>query len=275
MDLCDCVNKHPQQEPGTSVRTLTINFQEQTDKVKQESAHKGKITKEPRANLYITMERHHEEEQQRRRRTTSFNLTTMRNGSTSASASNESNSWTTNDGTSTSEAQTSATSTSTPPTAQPPQQHAKQPLIPVKLKHQVTKVVEKASDSFGYYVGIEAIWHVGLFATCYRYRPLVYISKNTKYGKMIVEKIQQQMHSRMSPSSSSSSTSSSTTTSRLQSILGQLSSSGKNHQRTLVAISEWFFFNKVIGIPLWPTKVALASYLHSKFHDNGTTKDDK
>ena len=268
--MCDGVST--QQE--TSVRT-THQFKNKRIGEEGGKQRKRSYTKIP-VLIYITMERHHEEEQQPRRRTTLFNLTTTRNGPAAAASapSNESNSWTPNGGISTLETQPSSTSTFTPPPTTPQEnKQQKSPLVPVKLKHKVTQAVEKASDSLGYYVAIEAIWHVGLFATCYRYRPLVHISKNTKYGKMLVEKIQQQMHSRMTSSSSSSS---STGSSRLQSLLGQLSSSGKNHQRTLVAISEWFFFNKVIGIPLWPTKVALASYLHSKFHTTTTNgRDDQ
>jgi hypothetical protein len=35
-------------------------------------------------------------------------------------------------------------------------------------------------------------------------------------------------------------------------------------QRTVVALSEWFVLNKVIGIPLLPTKVMLAGWLSHK-----------
>lgn len=35
----------------------------------------------------------------------------------------------------------------------------------------------------------------------------------------------------------------------------------------MVAASEWFFFNKAIGIPLWPTKLLLAGWLSQKYEE--------
>mmetsp|Transcript_16107 Transcript_16107/g.23703 ORF Transcript_16107/g.23703 Transcript_16107/m.23703 type:complete len:174 (-) Transcript_16107:211-732(-) len=108
-----------------------------------------------------------------------------------------------------------------------------------------------------YYIGIEAVWHVALFTACYRYRPFVRLSKTASGHKLLTS-----LRRRISGSN---------ITQKSSSLLSS-SPPWKKHRwaswmpprRTVVAASEWFFFNKVIGIPLWPTKILLAGWIHNK-----------
>jgi len=112
------------------------------------------------------------------------------------------------------------------------------------INTDTTILKERVMNSLYYYIGIEAAWHVALFAACYRYRPLVQLSKSD-VGQRVITMIQKRLPK---------------TTTTPSFIPPNITC-----QRTVVAAaSEWFFFNKVVGIPLWPTKVLLAGWLNSK-----------
>jgi hypothetical protein len=141
---------------------------------------------------------------------------------------------------------------------------------------------EKISNSLGSYITIEAVWQVTLFAACYKYRPLVRLGRSER-GQRILHKIQTTLFgTNNTPPKSLSSVGgtnelssevavSSSLAKRLQS-LGICSSSVVQRipggSRTLFAASEWFFFNKVIGIPLWPTKILLAGWITNKLQEH-------
>lgn len=147
---------------------------------------------------------------------------------------------------------------------------------------------EKISNSLGSYITIEAIWQVALFGACYRYRPLVRLSRSER-AHHVLHKVQTTLFGTNNNNSRglvpsvgktkgggagdglSSDAVSGSFTKRLQS-LGICSSSIVRRlpggSRTLLAASEWFFFNKVIGIPLWPTKVLLAGWVTKKLEEH-------
>lgn len=110
---------------------------------------------------------------------------------------------------------------------------------------------KNAGSSFVYYIGIEAAWHTALFAACYRYRPFVCLSKSTSGQKLLTS-----FRRIICTKNASSSVCSKLQSNRFGWIPGGT--------RTVVAASEWFFFNKVIGIPLWPTKILLAGWINKR-----------
>ena len=124
---------------------------------------------------------------------------------------------------------------------------------------------EKFQKSLNFYIGIEATWHVCLFAACYRYRPLLKISR-TSTGKRAIDRLQTLIKGKQHSNSSSNNN------------YGKWKGYYQNAvhyvpggQRSLVAASEWFFFNKVIGLPLLPTKLLLAGWMSRKWEEH---KDD-
>lgn len=119
------------------------------------------------------------------------------------------------------------------------------------LKHSPTRT-EALQKSLPVYLAIEAAWHISLFAACYRYRPLAQLGR-TRAGKKLMERLQ--------TLTSFSTHSKAPWWQDLHSRFQALPLPG-NKQRLVVALSEWFFFNKAIGIPLWPTKILLAGYLY-------------
>lgn len=116
--------------------------------------------------------------------------------------------------------------------------------------------------SLGAYVFIESTWHIALFAVCYRYRPLYQLSQKSAYGRRLVQKLSRQADQYNRSSVSSSSSASSLTknpASTRQSIITVSSRiPWRPSYRTAVAASEWFLCNKMIGIPLFPSKLVLA-----------------
>jgi hypothetical protein len=158
---------------------------------------------------------------------------------------------------------------------------------------------ERISNSLGSYITIEAIWQITLFAACYKYRPLVRLSRSER-AHQVLHKVQTTIFgTNNTPSTKSvpfagggagktkknggTNTTTNTTAddlssdavsssfkTRLQSF-GICSSSIVQRlpggSRTLFAASEWFFFNKVIGIPLWPTKILLAGWITKKLEE--------
>mmetsp|Transcript_28635 Transcript_28635/g.41805 ORF Transcript_28635/g.41805 Transcript_28635/m.41805 type:complete len:203 (+) Transcript_28635:278-886(+) len=108
--------------------------------------------------------------------------------------------------------------------------------------------------SVGFYVMIETAWHVSLFAACYRYRPLTKLLNTA--GKSVPSKFGGSGENTMSK--------------RLKDFLEKKSQTLKSNgfaigQRTAFAASEWFIFNKIIGIPLWPSKIFLAGWFGHKY----------
>lgn len=108
-------------------------------------------------------------------------------------------------------------------------------------------------SSLGFYVGIEVAWHVSLFAACYKFRPLVRLTK-TSAGKRIVDKVKSWIPT---PGSRGH-----TASKWAGTAVQRIPASGN---RTIVATSEWVFLNKVLGIPLWPSKLLLATVLGNEY----------
>mmetsp|Transcript_33178 Transcript_33178/g.96095 ORF Transcript_33178/g.96095 Transcript_33178/m.96095 type:complete len:159 (-) Transcript_33178:267-743(-) len=94
------------------------------------------------------------------------------------------------------------------------------------------------------YIGIEAVWHVTLFAACYRYAPVLRLSK-TPWGKRFLDTTRTFVAGRSSPRWGSAA---SATTNFFQTPWARAS-------------AEWFFFNKVFMPVSWPAKLALAHYM--------------
>ena len=125
-----------------------------------------------------------------------------------------------------------------------------------RLPSKVRDLWKSASSSLGFYVAIECVWHVSLFAACYRYRPMVKLG-NTRFGKQIIDQVNQRFHTIGGGASRQA------FRERLSKVVRKV----PGGQRTVVAASEWFFFNKAIGIPLWPTKLLLAGWLGAKLEE--------
>jgi len=122
-------------------------------------------------------------------------------------------------------------------------------------KTRLPSLQEQIQQSLGFYVAIESTWHVALYAACYRYRPFVLLSK-TAAGKQTLTRLQNWRGSSQSGGTSNA-------WSAMQRGIKAIPL--RHPQRAVVALSEWFFFNKVIGIPLFPTKVLLAGWLSANF----------
>ena len=138
------------------------------------------------------------------------------------------------------------------------------------LRHSSTRK-EQLQQSFHVYLAIEMVWHVSLLAACYRYRPLVKLSQTGTGQKFL------QCLYRISGSSSSSITKTTPPPPWWQRMQHRVDTipffPQNNKQRILVACSEWFLFNKVLGIPLWPSKLLLAAWLYTSWehYRYGTT----
>mmetsp|Transcript_13871 Transcript_13871/g.27958 ORF Transcript_13871/g.27958 Transcript_13871/m.27958 type:complete len:187 (-) Transcript_13871:139-699(-) len=113
--------------------------------------------------------------------------------------------------------------------------------------------------SLNFYIAIEGTWHVALFTACYRYRPLLKLSRTTG-GRRMIDKVQSLIHKRQQSNTSGSP---GKWQEYFQSAATRYRIPGGRH--SLVAASEWFFFNKVIGIPLLPTKLLLAKWMSQKW----------
>ena len=113
---------------------------------------------------------------------------------------------------------------------------------------------ETMQKSLPFYLAIETVWHVALFTTCFRYRPLWRLSQ-TRAGQQWLGRVKERWGRRSFLPNSN-----------------HKYSNNKYYQRyvpggkrSLVAASEWFVLNKVIGIPLLPTKLYLAGWLLKKW----------
>lgn len=91
------------------------------------------------------------------------------------------------------------------------------------------------------YAGIEGVWHVCLFAVCYRYAPVIRLG-NSPWGRKFLERAKQFVASRESPN------------------WGQAATATTNFIQTpwKRATAEWFFFNKVFMPVSWPIKLWMA-----------------
>lgn len=97
------------------------------------------------------------------------------------------------------------------------------------------------------YLGIELCWHVGLFTSCFYFRPLLRLG-NTPWGRGFLARTKQFFGNRTSPR---------------WAAVEKWSSSfmSSNWGR---ATTEWFFINKLTMPVAWPGKIALAHWLAGK-----------
>lgn len=116
-------------------------------------------------------------------------------------------------------------------------------------------------ESFRFFVGIEATWHISLFAICYRYRPLRRLTR-TKAGQRLMNRIQNM---------NIFGTSTSTTTKKIKGPRrkGAWENYLPGGRRTLVTVSECFVLNKIFGLPLLPTKLLLAGWMSKQYKKHG------
>ncbi|CAB9502880.1 expressed unknown protein [Seminavis robusta] len=132
---------------------------------------------------------------------------------------------------------------------------------------------EQLQKSLGFYVAIETAWHLALFAACYRYRPMMRLSK-TAAGKRVLQQLQGWTKRRRTENRGSSTGGTGSRVWQSMQRTVQAIPVVRDPQRAVVAFSEWFFFNKTIGIPLWPTKLFLAAWLSQKFEQYTCTSND-
>jgi hypothetical protein len=128
-------------------------------------------------------------------------------------------------------------------------------LSSTKLTRSFSTMSQSSKESVRFYVAIEAAWHVILFSTCYCYRPMRHLARS-KIGKGIVERVHNFTPQSRKTGSSQQGPSR---------IWQKVKSSIPGGRRTAVAASEWFVLNKIIGIPLLPSKVALSVWLANQY----------
>jgi hypothetical protein len=98
------------------------------------------------------------------------------------------------------------------------------------------------------YIAVEAVWHVGLFAACFRFKPV----------------------SRLATSGSGFIANALSTHLQRQAVMKQMPAAPPAKAVTLLnepwklAVAEWFVMNKFVGIPLWPAKVAFAGAISNQ-----------
>ncbi len=82
------------------------------------------------------------------------------------------------------------------------------------------------------YVGVELAWHTLLFGACYRFRPIVLMQK-TNWGSNLLERASQ----------------------KFPSMFGKTKTFFESDWKR--TCTEWFVLNKLVGIGLFPAKLAL------------------
>jgi len=99
----------------------------------------------------------------------------------------------------------------------------------------------KLGQGLYWYLGMEIVWHTTLMFSCLRFKPLLLLSK-TQQGL------------------------------RFQSWMSRLTKidieAAKSRNSTARATIEWTLFNKVVGLPLWPSKVYLGVWLGENYGPN-------
>lgn len=116
---------------------------------------------------------------------------------------------------------------------------------------------EKIQRSLPFYLAIETTWHVALFTACFRYRPVRTLVR-TRAGKRLVDGVKRwTTNTNKNKKHKTKNNDRPGWWDRAQGYVRYL----PGGQRSLVAVSEWFVLNKLIGIPLLPTKLVLAGWM--------------
>lgn len=98
------------------------------------------------------------------------------------------------------------------------------------------------------YLAVESCWHVGLYSACYHYEPLLWL-RGRPWGNTLANK---------------------RSTGRRIGYLDKMLLEAPWKR----AAAEWFLLNKIVGIPLFPVKVALGATLAYSLSQRGNSNED-
>lgn len=113
-----------------------------------------------------------------------------------------------------------------------------------------TRWRKRMGPALKYYVGLETVWHVALFAVCWRYQPLVALSR-TPWGRQVGSWMNRRVGSGAAAQGKES---------RMAKFMKT------PWQR---ATAEWAVINKVAAPVSWPTKLFIAAKIAERVDGHG------